>query len=336
MTTTPRAADAPPLVSPDPLTPEERNRFAEVYAQILAERFGSRPASTLQRLEFTRDLQQSWRRGWTAVGKTYRQINLKTPRRVQPARLAGPAGPTRARAQMIPLAAIGVAALLFIWFVFLGGGRALSQARLPATPTPYPTGTPSTPPPTVPPPTVGVGGISIGAQTTPTTLTPMTLKLAGRSFVVSPTGLNHNKNWVVADDSLYASWLAGSLVNLTFFLALDTDPNAGGFVDRLHAGTRLPVQLTMSSDTGVITTRTFAIDSVRTVARTDTDVYNSTALGLTILVRYDTSDHRLYLHGHEILPSMATPTQEARPPTPPTRPAPTTVPPSVSASNNDE
>ena len=44
--------------------------------------------------------------------------------------------------------------------------------------------------------------------------TPMTLKLAGRSFVVSPTGLNHNKNWVVADDSLYASWLAGSLVDL--------------------------------------------------------------------------------------------------------------------------
>src|SRR5689334_14017046 len=106
MTTVTRAAGAPPLISPDPLTPEERTRFADVYAQILAERFGSRPASTLQRLEFTRELQQSWRRGWTAVGKSYRQINLKTPRRVQSARLVGPTGPPRDRAQLIPLVAV--------------------------------------------------------------------------------------------------------------------------------------------------------------------------------------------------------------------------------------
>lgn len=329
MTTASSTNGSVPLISPDPLTPEDRQRFQGVYDQILRERFGDRPPTTQQRLEFNRELQQSWRRGWTAVRKTYKQISLQTPRRVTPARLAGRAATPVDRSQAGPLIAIGLAVLFFIWFVPLGGAAALGHAHDPATPTPAPSGTPApagTPAPTVPPPTVGIGGITIGAQTTPTTLTPMTLKLAGRSFVVTPAGLDSNKNWIVAEDPLYASWLAGSLVNLTFFLALDTDPAADAFARQVRTGTDLLAQLTIGSNNGVITTRTFQIDSVRTIGRTDTDVYNSTALGLTILVRTDTSDQRLYLHGHEILPSVATPTQEVMPTALPTQPVPTAGP----------
>jgi hypothetical protein len=77
----------------------------------------------------------------------------------------------------------------------------------------------------------------------------------------------------------------------------------------------------------VITTRRFQIDQVRTITRTDTDVYNSTELGLTVLVRYDQSDTRLYLHGRERLPAAATPAPALTPPAGPSliaaTPAPT-------------
>jgi hypothetical protein len=306
MPTPPRTSDPALRISAEALTPEERVRFQSVYDQLAGEYFNGRLPGTRQKLEFTRHLQQSWRRGWTAVGKTYKQINLTVPRRVTPATLAAGAGAPRDRGALLPLGLIGLALLAFGWWTVFGAATLHSQT-LPLPATVAATSTSGTAPPTAPPPTVGVGGISIGTQTTPTVLSPTTLKLAGRSFVVTPSGVDNNKNWIVRPDPLYANWLAGSLVNLTFFLALESDPGAAAFVAQLRTASDAPADLTISTNTGVITTRRFQIDQIRTIARTDTDVYNSTALGLTILVRYDQSDARLYLHGREMLLPAATP-----------------------------
>src|SRR5205823_11239038 len=115
MPTATRATDPPLRISSEALTPEERMRFQGVYDQIAGEYFNGRPPGTRQKLEFTRHLQQSWRRGWTAVGKTYKQINLTAPRRVTPATLAARAGAPRDRSTLLPLGLIGLALLAFGW-----------------------------------------------------------------------------------------------------------------------------------------------------------------------------------------------------------------------------
>jgi hypothetical protein len=308
------AADPPAAaeyISADPLTPEERERFAGMYDQILRERFGDRPPPTRERLTATQELIQGWRRGWTVVGDTYKQLPASTrPAAASAARARGP-GATRTPASLVPLLGIALAVLAFFgWLVV--GPTLLSRSHASAPP-PIGTRVAGTPQPTEPPPTVGIGGISIGAQSTPTVLTPLTLRLAGRSFVVTPSGLNKDKTWAVSPDPLYANWLAGSLVNLTFFLALEADPGGAAFATALQAPALGPVQVTIASTSGVITTRTFQLDTVRPIGRTDTDVYNSTALGLTVVVRYDQTDTRLYLHGQEVLAgveatAMPTPT----------------------------
>ena len=59
--------------------------------------------------------------------------------------------------------------------------------------------------------------------------------------------------------------------------------------------------LEIRNDEGIITTHTFRIEEVRTIGRTDTAVYDIRRLGITIIVRYDNSDQRLYLRGSELL-----------------------------------
>src|SRR4051812_48971743 len=291
------AADPPAsaeYISPDPLTPEDRERFAGMYAQILRERFGDRPPPTRERIAATQELIQGWRRGWTVVGDTYKQLPASTRPVAAGVIRARVPGATNTPTRLGPSVGIALAVLAFAGW-YLWGPTLVTPSRAAAPPVAG-TPVPGTALPTEPPPTVGIGGISIGSQSTPTVLTPLTLRLAGRSFVVTPSGLNKDKTWAVSPDPLYANWLAGSLVNLTFFLALEADPGGAAFATALQAPALGPAQVTIASTSGVISTRTFQLDTVRPIGRTDTDVYNSTALGLTVLVRYDQSDARLYLH----------------------------------------
>jgi hypothetical protein len=120
MPTTPRTSDPALRVSAEALTPEERVRFQSVYDQLAGEYFNGRLPGTRQKLEFTRHLQQSWRRGWTAVGKTYKQINLTAPRRVTPASLAAGAGASRDQGGLLPFGLMGLALLAFGWWTVNG------------------------------------------------------------------------------------------------------------------------------------------------------------------------------------------------------------------------
>src|SRR4051812_13914862 len=174
------AADPPAsaeYISPDPLTPEERERFGGMYNQILRERFGDRPPPTRERITATQELIQGWRRGWTVVGDTYKQLPVSTrpaAGSATPARLPGatrppPAGggaprargpgATRPPASPPPLVGIALAVLpCGAWYFW---GPALLTRSPPAAAPPVVTGVPGTPLPTELPPTVGTGGISI-------------------------------------------------------------------------------------------------------------------------------------------------------------------------------
>src|SRR3954469_25000084 len=115
------AADPPAAaeyISPDPLTPEERERFAGMYAQILRERFGDRPPPTRERITATQELIQGWRRGWTVVGDTYKQLPASTCPAASAAHARVP-GATRAPASLVPLVGIALAVLaVAAWYVW--------------------------------------------------------------------------------------------------------------------------------------------------------------------------------------------------------------------------
>src|SRR3954452_14973958 len=116
------SAVAPPAsaeyISPDPLTPEERERFGAMYAQILRERFGDRPPPTRERITATQELIQGWRRGWTVVGDTYKQLPASTRPAARAARGRVPA-PPRPSTSLVPLVGIALAVLaVAVWYVW--------------------------------------------------------------------------------------------------------------------------------------------------------------------------------------------------------------------------
>src|SRR3954469_7602657 len=154
--------DANPYISPDPLTPEERERFGAMYAQILRERFGDRSPPTRERITATQELIQGWRRGWTVVGDTYKQLPASTRPATASAARARVPGPARTPTSLAPLVGLALAILAFLgWLVV--GPTLLNRSRAGAPP-PVGTRVAGTPQPTEPPPTVGIGGISIGTQ----------------------------------------------------------------------------------------------------------------------------------------------------------------------------
>jgi hypothetical protein len=154
-----------------------------------------------------------------------------------------------------------------------------------------------------------VAGFIVVGQRTPTALSPDSLELAGRSFVVYNAPVDKDKNWLVLSDPNYANWLAGSIVNWTFALMLQTDAGAdrSAFLAHLREAD-LPIILRVRSDEGVVTTHTFRADGVRTIKRTATDVFDIRVPGLTLIIRTDDTDQRLYLHGTEILTPASTST----------------------------
>src|SRR4051794_8159924 len=150
-------------LSPDPLTPEERERFAGMYNQILRERFGDRPPPTRERIVATGELIQGWRRGWTVVGDTYKQLPASTRPAAASATRARVPGTARTPTQIGPLVGIALAVLAFLGWLFLTRNADGGTRRIPATPVDSAFRTPTSDLGT-PPPTVGIGGISIGTQ----------------------------------------------------------------------------------------------------------------------------------------------------------------------------
>src|SRR3954452_7698747 len=153
------SAVAPPAsaeyISPDPLTPEERERFGAMYAQILRERFGDRPPPTRERITATQELIQGWRRGWTVVGNTYKQLPAGTrPAATSAARIRRP-GATPTPTRLGPWVGLALAVLAFAgWYLW---GPTLVNSSRAAAPPVAGTPVPGTPQPTEPPPTVGIG-----------------------------------------------------------------------------------------------------------------------------------------------------------------------------------
>lgn len=284
------------LVSPGPLTPEEQVRFGQVYNSMESEYCQGRTATAQERLVYNRTLQQAWRRGWAVVGKRYKQVNLDATTRTNPAVVDAMVRQQRGGSRAwLSWALLGVALVIGLWYAASTTGRADRNARAAHTPTP---GT-ATAVGTAPAPTAIAGFITVG-QRTPTSLSPDNLKIGNRSFVVYQASVDKDRNWLVSANSNYASWLVGSVVNWTFALMLQTDPDANAMLTQLRApGTQ--VVLNIRNDEGIITTHTFRIEEVRTIGRTDTAVYDIRRLGITVIVRYDDSDQRLYLRGGELL-----------------------------------
>jgi hypothetical protein len=306
------------LVSPDPLTPEERVRFGQVYNSMENEYFQGRTPTAQDRLVYNRTLQQAWRRGWAVVGKRYKQVNLDATTRTNPAVVDAMVRQQRGGSRAwLPWALLSVALVIGLWYAASTTGRADRNAGSSRTPTPgnatAVAGTPA--------PTAIAGFITVG-QRTPTTLSPDNLKIGNRSFVVYQASVDKDRNWLVSANSNYASWLVGSVVNWTFALMLQTDPDANALLTQLRApGTQ--VVLNIRNDEGIITTHTFRIEEVRTVGRTDTAVYDIRRLGITIIVRYDDSDQRLYLRGSELLGGTPVAGETAPPTTSTVNPFPT-------------
>ena len=311
--TTPMAANQPTL------TPEERVRFRQVYDAQLQERYGTHLPTAAERLTFTRELLHNWRRGQACVGATLKYVTLNAAALTDPAVVDARIRATGQRPTYLPyLLLVGAMALLGLWVVLSGAGSARRGAAV-RVPTPLP-GTPLL----TPPPATAVTGFIVVGQRTPTALSPDSLELAGRSFVVYNAPVDKDKNWLVASDPNYANWLAGSIVNWTFALMLQEDTGADrpAFLARLREP-GLSIMLRVRSDEGVVTTHTFRTDGVRGIKRTDTDVFDIRVPGLTVIVRSDDSDQRLYLHGTEILTPAPTASTQADPADPTNPPRPT-------------
>jgi hypothetical protein len=289
------------------LTPEERVRFQQVYDAQLRERFGNRIATAQQRLVFTRELIQNWRRGQACVGTTLKYVPLTAAALTDPDVIEARVRPYRNLGAYLPyLVLVGAMMLVGLWALGNGSGSSGQAAQAARTPTTLP----GTPGPTAAPATAVAGLIAVG-QRTPTALSPDNLELAGRSFVVYNAPVDKDKNWLVSADPNYASWLPGSIVNWTFALLLQDDagPDTPGFLARLGRPGETAV-LRVRSDEGIVTSHTFRLDAARPIKRTDTDVFDIRVPGLTLIVRTDDSDRRLYLRGTEVLAPALTPSKE--------------------------
>lgn len=145
-----------------------------------------------------------------------------------------------------------------------------------------------------PVPTLAGGFVSIGGQALPTVV-PDSLEIAGRALLIYPAGIK-DRNWQVNQGATVANWLPGSILNLTFELVLDSDPDAAGWTAQIQPGTPAIVRMAGRA-------RSFRLDTRRTIERTQTEYLDPHAAGLTIFVRagdLTPGNQRLLLHGQEV------------------------------------
>src|SRR5690349_20129451 len=103
------------------LTPEERVRFQQVYDARLRERFGNRNATAKQRLAFTRELSQTWRRGQACVGTTLKYVPLNAAALTDPDVIEARVRPYRNFGSYLPyVLLVGAMVLVGLWA--LGSG----------------------------------------------------------------------------------------------------------------------------------------------------------------------------------------------------------------------
>lgn len=143
-------------------------------------------------------------------------------------------------------------------------------------------------------PTLAGGFVSIGGQALPTVV-PDNLEIAGRALLIYPAGIK-DRNWEVNQGPTVANWLPGSILNLTFVLVLDSDPDAATWTAQIQPGSMAIVRMAGRA-------RSFRLDTRRTIERTQTEYLNPHVAGLTVFVRAGAltpGDKRLLLHGQEV------------------------------------
>ena len=206
-------------------------RFGQVYNSMESEYCQGRTSTAQERLVYNRNLQQAWRRGWAVVGEALQAGKSGCHNPDQPRRCGCDGAPAAGRQPR--LATVGAARSR-------PGRRPLVRGQHNRERGSECSGC-THPDSRAPPPllalhgTTAIAGFITVGQRTPTTLSPDNLKIGNRSFVVYQASVDKDRNWLVSANPNYASWLVGAVVNWTFALMLQTDPDANAMLTQLRA-----------------------------------------------------------------------------------------------------
>jgi len=193
---------------------------------------------------------------------------------------AGTKKPTYAKWQII----VGSAALLLVAYVVasLLTGSTLLPSQTPAASravvTAASTSTSPTPSEVVPTPQVGF--ITVNGQPVPE-VHPLTLELGGRRMLVYAAPVAGD-NWMVRQDPSVANWIPGARINWSFGVWPGSDAAATAWLNSLKPGTT--AQLRVKWVDGTVVTLNFTLTTRETIDRSQTEVFNPTKPGLSVVV----------------------------------------------------
>lgn len=289
------------------LSDTESEEFRGFYKKLLREEFGRGPVTEADELAFCKELREGAERGAVPHGgEMHHVVPDESDYNADSAEVAVSKRPrSRNMAQLAILGALAVAFVAYTLLTVTGANSPKSSAAGGLVGSPTPQGASSTALPAFPAPTVAAGFVTVAGETLPT-LRPSTLELRGRSFLVHVAPVKEG-NWYVRQEPGIANWLPGSVVNWSFALYVDADPQASGWLAGLQSGTTATLR--------VVDGRAlpFRITERLQINRSQTEFLDPHMPGLTVAVKVQAGDSRLLLRGTE----MADNTPQAPPDTQP-------------------
>jgi hypothetical protein len=100
-------------------------------------------------------------------------------------------------------------------------------------------------------------------------------------------------NWAVHQEAGLANWIPGSIVNWSFALYLDADPQAQAWLAQLQPGVSAIVRV---ADGRALS---FKIASAHDISRSQIEFLDPHRPGLTVVLKQHEGDERLLLQGVE-------------------------------------
>jgi hypothetical protein len=297
------------------LTDAESTEFENIYKRLLSERFGNAAITADDELGFCRELKRGAQTGDVPHGGELHHVVPADIDYTDPAIL-------RAMRRPSGLSLPQLALLLALTFVFLtyavmtltGLNKPSQAASLAPTGTATATGstlanrsiTDTVATATLAPaPTVAAGFVTVAGEVLPT-VRPNSLELAGRSFLVYVAPVRDG-NWNVRQEPGIANWVPGSILNWSFALYLEAEPNAQTWLSRLQPGAAAILRV---ADGRAVP---FNITEAREINRSQIEFLDPRRPGLTVAIKLKAGDSRLLLRGVEAsavpeVPGKVTPT----------------------------
>lgn len=279
----------------------ENTEFKALYKRVLRERFGNTLVTPAQELAFCRELKRGAQLGDVPHGGEMHHVVPADIDYTDPATIAAVRRPSGLSVPQ--LAILGALALAFVAYVVMTltglnkPSAALSVARALSTPTGV--GAMAVTQTLPPAPTVPAGFVTVAGETLPT-VRPNTLELGGRSFLVYVAPVRDG-NWYVRAEPGVANWVPGSILNWSFALYVDSDPNAQTWLGELQP--EKGVTLRVADGRALF----FKIVEREEISRSQTEFLDPHRPGLTAAIKYKAGDSRLLIKAVEVTAGALTP-----------------------------